>query len=89
VLVLLWSLLIAINSMIFHEITLRYNATIFSQVIDIWIQEVEQIAQVPGLFPILVVQPISQIASVGVQKNGGNPFGFTGDDGPIVGMLHP
>jgi hypothetical protein len=77
----------AIDSMIHHEITLRYNATIFSQIVDIWIQEVEPITQVPGLFPNLVIQPISQISSVGIEKNGGNPFGFIGDDGPITGML--
>jgi hypothetical protein len=73
--------------MIHHELTLRFNATIVSQIVDIWLEEMEPITEVPGLFPNLVIQPISQISSVGIKKNGGNPFGFTEDDGPIAGMF--
>jgi hypothetical protein len=35
--------------------------------------------------PDIVVQPISEIARRGNEKNGGNPFGFSDSDGPICG----
>jgi hypothetical protein len=74
------------DSVLHAEVTLRFNATIVSQILNIFIQEMETILYVSGLFPVTVLQPISQISSVGNHKNGGNPFGFTGDDGPLTGL---
>jgi len=70
---------------LFHEITFRFNATVFQKVFDWFLEEIEVIKHVPGIIPVLVMQPISEISRVGNHKNGGNPFGFTDDDGPICG----
>lgn len=70
---------------IFHEITLRFNATVFQQIFDFFLEEIEAVKDLPGMFPTIVMQPISEIVRVGNNKNGGNPFGFSDDDGPICG----
>jgi hypothetical protein len=74
---------------LFHEITLRFNATVFQQIFDFFLEEIETIKDLPGMFPTIVMQPISEIVRVGNNKNGGNPFGFSGDDGPICGTSLP
>jgi hypothetical protein len=74
---------------LFHEITLQFNATVFQQIFDFFLEEIETIKDLPGMFPTIVMQPISEIVRVGNNKNGGNPFGFSGDDGPICGTSLP
>jgi hypothetical protein len=74
---------------IFHEITLRFNATVFQQIFDFFLEEIEAVKDLPGMFPTIVMQPISEIVRVGNNKNGGNPFGFSDDDGPICGTSLP
>ncbi|KAE9375878.1 FAD-binding domain-containing protein [Stipitochalara longipes BDJ] len=72
---------------LYHEITFRFNATVFQQIFDFYLEEVETVKHLPGIFPVIVIQPISEIARVGNNKNGGNPFGFTDHDGPICALL--
>jgi hypothetical protein len=74
---------------LFHETTLRFNSTVFQQIFGFFLEEIETIKDLPGLFPTIVMQPISEIVRVGNNKNGGNPFGFSGDDGPICGTSFP
>jgi hypothetical protein len=77
------------NRFLFHEITLRFNATVFQQMFNFYLEEIERTKHLPGIAPVLVLQPISEISRVSNEKNGGNPFGFSDGDGPIIGVFLP
>jgi hypothetical protein len=73
---------------LYQETTIKFDAAVFSLILDLFILEViEAVKHIPGLFPVLILQPIAQISTVGNKKNGGNPFGFKDDNGPLVGKL--
>ena len=58
-----------------------------SEILNIFISETEPIKNVPGLTPILVIQPINQFNRDEISifsKNGGNCLGLSPEDGPLV-----
>jgi hypothetical protein len=70
---------------LYHEITFRFNATVFQHIFDFHLEEIDKIKDLQGMFPVIVMQPVSEISRRGNEKNGGNPFGFSDSDGPLCG----
>jgi hypothetical protein len=67
--------------------TFKADAKLLSKIFDIFLEETEAVKHVPGILPSYVMQPISQISIAGNTKNGGNTFGITQADGPLLSKL--
>jgi hypothetical protein len=83
----LWKVVFADSEdrFLYHEITFRFNATVFQQIFDFHLEEIDKVKDLQGMFPVIVMQPVSEISRRGNEKNGGNPFGFSDSDGPLCG----
>jgi hypothetical protein len=68
--------------------TFKANKELLSKIMDLFIETIEPIKGIPGLFPSFVMQPITQIARANRHKNGGNPFGIKEEDGPLISQQH-
>ena len=64
--------------------TIKADKELLSNILDLFIEAMESIKNVSGLFPSFVLQPITQIARANRHKNGGNPFGIKEEDGPLI-----
>jgi hypothetical protein len=64
--------------------TIVPNKELISKILDIFLETIEPIKNIPGIFPSFVMQPITQIARANRNKNGGNPFDIKEEDGPII-----
>jgi len=67
----------------FRTITIRANASLLLEIVDIFIEEIECLNLVPGLLPNIVLNPIDQVGEVGRLKNGGSPMRVSAQDGPL------
>lgn len=68
----------------FAPMTIVPNKELISKILDIFLETIEPIKNIPGIFPSFVMQPITQIARANRNKNGGNPFDIKEEDGPII-----
>ena len=55
----------------FRTITIRANASLLLDILDIFMQETECLNLVPGILPNFVLNPIDQVGEAGKLKNGG------------------
>lgn len=78
------NLLIRIARTLYSPMTLKANKELLSKILDLFIEAMEPIKNISGLFPSFVMQPITQIARANRNKNGGNPFGIKEEDGPLI-----
>jgi len=67
----------------FRTITIRANASLLLDILDIFMQETECLNLVPGILPNFVLNPIDQVGEAGKLKNGGSPMGISAKDGPL------
>lgn len=70
------------NSQTYWTFTVKNNAELMSEMVDIYIKEVEKIKDAKGVVPSFIFQPISKGTTEHFSKNGGNPLGLTGQ-GPL------
>jgi hypothetical protein len=68
--------------------TFQADEELLSKILDQFIEAVEPIKNISGLFPSFVMQPMAQIARANRHKNGGNPFGIKEEDGPLISQWH-
>ena len=64
--------------------TFKADKELLSKILDLFIEAIEPVKNLAGLFPSFVLQPVTQIARANRNKNGGNPFGITEEDGPLI-----
>ena len=55
---------------------------LLSKALDIWLEEIEPLADVEGALPSIMFQP----PPARVNVNGGNCMGFSDSDGPLISM---
>jgi hypothetical protein len=60
-----------------------------SKLLDIYIAEIEAIKNVQGLLPSLIMQVVTREEIATFQRNGGNAFGITDRDGPLLRKVPP
>jgi FAD/FMN-containing dehydrogenase len=70
----------------FRTITFKNSAPLIKKIIEIFIEEVNPILNIPGLIPAFAFQPISLNIIQKMSSNGGNVFGLSPDDGPLTLM---
>ena len=77
----------------YTPMTFSANVELLSKILDFFIEAIEPIKNIPGMFPSFVMQPMTQIARANRHKNGGSPFGIREEDGPLIsqsfGLLLP
>ena len=59
------------------------NPTLMSDILAIYMNEVEAINTISGVLPSLIFQPITTSMTSHFSKNGGNALGITESDGPL------
>ena len=64
--------------------TFTANKELLSNILDLFIETMEPMKHIPGMFPSFVLQPVTQIARANRHKNGGSPFGIKEEDGPLI-----
>lgn len=69
---------------IYSPFTVKANLELLSKIMDFFLEASSSLFDVPGIEPSFVLQPITQIASVGREKNGGGPFGIEKSDGDLI-----
>lgn len=69
---------------IFRTVTFKNDASLLKQIVNIFVEEVNAIIDVPGLVPAFAFQPISLNIIEQMSKNGGNALGITSEDGPLT-----
>lgn len=72
----------------YRTITIRANAPLLLEIMDIFLQEVECLSRVPGILPNFVLNPIDQVGEAGRLKNGGSPIDVSAKDGPLFREFH-
>lgn len=75
-------------SQTYWTFTFQNSAELMSEMVDIYIKEVEKIKDAKGVVPSFVLQPISKGTTEHFSKNGGNPLGLAGQ-GPLTCALIP
>lgn len=70
------------NSQTYWTFTVKNNAELMSEMVDIYVKEVEKIKDAKGVVPSFIFQPISKGTTEHFSKNGGNPLGLAGQ-GPL------
>lgn len=68
----------------YMPMTFSANVELLSKILDFFIETIESIKDIPGIFPSFVMQPITQIARANRHKNGGSPFGIKEEDGSLI-----
>ncbi|KAK2599014.1 hypothetical protein QQS21_005548 [Conoideocrella luteorostrata] len=66
----------------YWTLTVGNDATLMSELVAIYKDEVEKIKDAPGILPSIIFQPISTDMTKHFSKNGGNPLGLDGQ-GPL------
>ncbi|KAL8784304.1 MAG: hypothetical protein Q9213_004062 [Squamulea squamosa] len=66
--------------------TFKNNAELQLKILDIFVNQVETIADAAGILPALVMQPITLPIIRLFRKNGGNALGIAEEDGPLILM---
>jgi hypothetical protein len=64
--------------------TTRNSAPLLAKMASIFQDETNAVADVPGIVPALVLQPITTATTSHFSKNGGNALGFSDADGPLT-----
>jgi hypothetical protein len=74
----------------YADCTIKADQELLSKILDLFMETLEPIKGITGLFSGFVLQPITQIARANRHKNGGNPFGIVEEDGPLIreSLLH-
>jgi hypothetical protein len=55
-----------------------------SNLVDIYIEEIDAIKYISGILPSLIMQIITREEISAFQRNGGNALGITDEDGPLL-----
>ena len=71
--------------------TIKVDIKLLTQIFDIFIEEMKakENEGVSSALCTFNVQPLSGIAMPAFEKNGGNPFGFLAEDGPLASEHFP
>ena len=69
---------------LYSQFTFKADKDFLSSVLNMFIETVDPIKHIPGIFSGFVLQPITQIARANRHKKGGSPFGIKEEDGSLV-----
>lgn len=69
---------------IFITLTLRNNAQIMGDILDIFKARIEPILNISKFLPSLVFQPLQLAVISNFKKNGGNALGMDESHGPLI-----
>jgi hypothetical protein len=61
----------------------KNSPTILTEIIAIFMEEIEPIQNATNIIPSLVLQPVTTDTISHFSKNGGNALGISLDDGPL------
>jgi hypothetical protein len=62
----------------------KNSPTLLSEILEIFMEEIENVKNVTGVLPALVLQPLTAAVISHFSKNGGNALGITAADGPLA-----
>ncbi|TVY55070.1 putative FAD-linked oxidoreductase, partial [Lachnellula suecica] len=65
----------------FKTVTFKNDVNLIKAIIEIWVEEVSTVLDIPGLLPACAFQPLSLPVLESMQKNGGNALGLSPTDG--------
>jgi hypothetical protein len=72
---------------VYWGLTTKLDQTIADQAKDIFYREIETLANVESVMPVMIYQGITVPIIEQMSKNGGNPLGLSPADGPIY-LIH-
>lgn len=68
----------------FWAITLKNDAEILSDIVNMWYEDIQPIINITSFLPALVFQPLTDPVIKNFNKNGGNALGITDEEGPLT-----
>jgi hypothetical protein len=68
----------------YWAMTVKNSPTILSNILDIFMDEINPINTVANMTPAIVFQPLTNDMISRFSKNGGNALGITTADGPLI-----
>ncbi|KAF9880572.1 FAD binding domain protein [Colletotrichum karsti] len=68
---------------VYYMITTRADPAIFEFARDLFYDNVDKVADIPGMIPVLATQGITTPQKENMRKHGGNPLGLDVEDGPV------
>ncbi|TGO55579.1 hypothetical protein BCON_0090g00220 [Botryotinia convoluta] len=64
-------------------VTFKNNATLFKKIHEIFVEEANNVVDVPGIMPFMALQPLSLNIIEQMQKRSGNVLGLVTEGGPL------